>query len=335
MVATIDIQVTASNPTIPLFPWRVFRKSLSSLRIRNVPKRIGNWSITGVSISATYPDNQITTKDCTLVGGVWICTMPSCDVSGNVSRGYAVIAKGKDESGKDVESYILGRGDIYVIDADIKTNALPKTYSVTLCPNKPDNPTDGDIWLDNGVWYICKDGDTYTLGISKDDVETMLEGYVPATRKVNGKSLDDDVNLTASDVGALGDVGSQTIKTSLSGRSTLILKGDDLYGGGALIIEGNKGTGQDAASLTISDKDSNQGGNLTIYGGQLSKGATIDLIDNDNAPFAKSEITIGDVKVRQSITDIKTTLAPVTSTLADYIRQVVTSTYTNANTKGY
>lgn len=293
MIATIDIQVSASNPTIPLFPWRVFRKSLSNLRIRNVPKRIGNWSITSVSVSATYPDNQIITHGCTLVGGVWIATMPSCDVAGNVSRGYAVIAKGKDESGNDVSDYILGRGDIYVIDCDIKTNALPKTYSVTLCPNKPDNPNDGDIWLDGGAWYIYRDGETYTLGISKDDVTDMLDGYVQSTRKVNGKSLDDDVNLTASDVGAVSMIG-----------------GGAMYG--------------------LNDT---YPASLDIYGGDIG-GAQLRVHDS-SAGDKHGEITIGDVKVRESITNITDKLAPVTGTLDNYIKSVVTTTYANANSKEY
>lgn len=338
MVATVDIQVSASNPTIPLFPWRTFRKSLSSLRIRNVPKRIGKWNITGVSISAKYPSNEIVTHDCTLVGGVWIATMPSCNTAGNVSKGYAVVAKGTDEQGNDVESYILGRGAIQIIDCDIKTSALPNTYNVTLLPDKPDNPSNGDIWLDAGVWYIRHDDETTTLGISKDDVETMLDGYVPKTRKVNGKTLDGDINLTASDVNALGDKRDVTIKAVNPYPASLTIQGHQA-GGGLLTIGGDNGAGDTPAAIRVGDKDTNaHGATLTMYGGYAYSGASINLVDAwtvDFKPEYKSEITIGDVKVRESISNLTDKLSPVTGTLADYISTVVTSIYTNANIKEY
>lgn len=237
-----------------------------------------------------------------------------------------------------MESYILGRGDIYLIDADIKTTTLPNTYNVTLLPTKPDNPNDGDIWLDNSVWYICKDNEISTLGISKDDVETMLEGYVPATRKVNGKSLDDDVNLTASDIGALGDSGKVVIKSTSPHPASLTIQGD-LAGGGTLTIYGDSGAGDNPATINMGTMDaSGDGARLTMYGGFLRSGASINLVDGsmvDLNPALKSEITIGDIKVRENITNINNTLAPVTGTLADYISTVVTSTYANANSKEY
>ena len=232
MIATIDVQVSASNPTIPLYPWRVFRKSLSSLRIRNVPRKIGKWNLTGVSIQAKYPSNEIITTDCTLIGGVWIATMPKCDVAGTSTKGYAVVAKGTDENGNELkDGYVLGRGDIYVVDCDIKTTTVPISYAVTLHPEKPENPNDGDIWLDGGVWYIRLNDETTTLGISKDDVETMLDGYVPTVRKVNGKTLDNDIRLTASDVGALGDKRDVTIKADNPYPASLTIQGH-LAGGG-------------------------------------------------------------------------------------------------------
>jgi hypothetical protein len=57
MIATVDISIQAANPSMPLFPMRAFEGSPSSIRIRNVPKRIGDWVIDKVYFAVTYPDN--------------------------------------------------------------------------------------------------------------------------------------------------------------------------------------------------------------------------------------------------------------------------------------
>ena len=48
MIGVIDVAVQAANVNMPLYPLRAFVNSPSSLRIRNVPKRIGDWNITSV-----------------------------------------------------------------------------------------------------------------------------------------------------------------------------------------------------------------------------------------------------------------------------------------------
>lgn len=48
MIGICDVSVQAANPNMPLHPLRAFVNSPSSLRIRNVPKRIGDWNISSV-----------------------------------------------------------------------------------------------------------------------------------------------------------------------------------------------------------------------------------------------------------------------------------------------
>lgn len=48
MIGIVDVSVQAANPNMPLNPFRAFVNSPSSLRIRNVPKRIGDWNISSV-----------------------------------------------------------------------------------------------------------------------------------------------------------------------------------------------------------------------------------------------------------------------------------------------
>ena len=82
MIGVIDIEVQAANPSMPLYPIRAFVNSPSSLRIRNVPKKIGTWQITNVHLAAAYPDNSIKTANCVLVGGVWVGTIDGSTMAG-------------------------------------------------------------------------------------------------------------------------------------------------------------------------------------------------------------------------------------------------------------
>lgn len=59
MISVVDVAIQAANPSMPLFPWRAFINSPSSLRIRNVPRRVGKWNIDKVYVTAAYPDNSI------------------------------------------------------------------------------------------------------------------------------------------------------------------------------------------------------------------------------------------------------------------------------------
>ena len=82
MIAIVDVSIQAANPSMPLYPWRAYLDSPSSLRIRNVPRRIGNWNIDKVYVTAAYPDGSIKSAQCVLVGGIWVCTIDGSTVSG-------------------------------------------------------------------------------------------------------------------------------------------------------------------------------------------------------------------------------------------------------------
>lgn len=82
MISVVSVEIQAANPSMPLFPWRAFVNSPSSLRIRNVPKKIGTWQITAVRLVAAYPDNSIKAANCVLVGGVWVGTIDGSTMSG-------------------------------------------------------------------------------------------------------------------------------------------------------------------------------------------------------------------------------------------------------------
>ncbi len=48
MIGILDVSVQAANPALPLFPLRAYVNSPSSVRVRNVPKKVGTWDLTEV-----------------------------------------------------------------------------------------------------------------------------------------------------------------------------------------------------------------------------------------------------------------------------------------------
>jgi len=48
MIGVIDVEIQAKNPNLPLWPLRAYINSPSSIRLRNVPRKVGQWQITSV-----------------------------------------------------------------------------------------------------------------------------------------------------------------------------------------------------------------------------------------------------------------------------------------------
>lgn len=84
---------------MPLHPFFSFIGSPSTVKVTDVPKKIGLWQITNVYVKATYPDNTIHWADCTLTEGVYVATLPACWSVGKSPDGYSIIADGIDENG--------------------------------------------------------------------------------------------------------------------------------------------------------------------------------------------------------------------------------------------
>lgn len=164
MIAIVDVQVQAQNPSLPLFPWRAYVNSPSSLRVRNVPRRVGNWSIDRVYVTAAYPDNSLKTADCVLVGGVWVCTIEGSASPGESQNGYTIYADGVDENGDRVTGYVLGKGCISILETDGTITPGETTYYVHLLSSQPASPKEGDLWQLSGSWYIWQDGTAYPIG---------------------------------------------------------------------------------------------------------------------------------------------------------------------------
>lgn len=133
-----------------MHPVNAYINSPSSVRLRDVPKKIGNWKIDRVYIEITYPDETNFTVETKLIGGVYVGTFNGCEIAGTTAKGFVVKADGTDENGSTVDGYILGVGDIYILDSDGRTLPQNPIKVVNLVNEKSSNPHVGDaLWVNS------------------------------------------------------------------------------------------------------------------------------------------------------------------------------------------
>ena len=182
MIGTLEIKCFAARPQMPLPPVFAFKASPSSLRILDVPRKIGEWNITAVKVAASYPDNSIAVVEAVRTGSVWVATFGGCDTSGKVANGIQIIADGIDENGDAVTGYVLGCGDLYVLDRDSTIAADDEKWYVRYCDETPAAPSKGDLVVDNGYvkmydganWIvITSDLSSYA---TKQELNTAIQG---------------------------------------------------------------------------------------------------------------------------------------------------------------
>ena len=164
MVGSIDIKINSQFPNMPLKPVWSFKDSPSNFRIFNLPEKVGSWEINKVYLQAGYPDNSIKTVECVKskidshfgFGGtsVWVGTIDGCSTIGKSSSGFTVFADGLDENGNDVQGYVLGKADLYIMDNSPFIQPSTTSYQVRYFESQPSNPNIGDCYLSNRVLNI-------------------------------------------------------------------------------------------------------------------------------------------------------------------------------------
>lgn len=190
MIGIVDINLTAECPNLPLRPVCAYVGSPQSFRIAGVPKDVGSWRVTGVSVRCIYPDGTSELVDCRRLGGVWVGTVAGCATPGVSKAGFVVVANGTDERGGTVAGYVLGVGDVEVVSRE--RSVTPGTVTF-----KGDRGDDGDTPIigENGNWWIA--------GVDTGFPARGPAGKDGAVKSVNGK--DGAVRLTALDIDLVGD----------------------------------------------------------------------------------------------------------------------------------
>ena len=155
MISQINIAVNAAKPKFPLCPMVAFNGSPSSVRISGIPKTIGEWNISSVKVVVSYPTNVTLEKQATFVDGLWIATVDGSQMNGVVKNGFQIIADGVDEIGNPVTGYVLGVGDVVVLERDKGIEKLVQKYAMRYLNEPPTNPSIGDLLNLNGnvrIW---------------------------------------------------------------------------------------------------------------------------------------------------------------------------------------
>ena len=120
----------------------------------------------------SYPDGQVLWADTIPyvvdnTSGIWVCTIEGCSMSGKSDNGYAVYADGIDENGNPVTGYILGYGEVEVLEADETITPHESSIYVHLLSAFPlSGCPDGNMAPFEGGYGIMQGGEVRPLGAS-------------------------------------------------------------------------------------------------------------------------------------------------------------------------
>ena len=139
-----------------------FQNSTQNIRIIGVPKKIGLWELTTVNVEVTYPNGTKVSKECRRIGSAYVATI-SGGYPGKTANGFKITASGKNEDGQITDPYILGVGDVVVLEGEV--NCKPEFPTKT--GNFGIDSIEGTFhglsaiyywepsgkWVDSGRWY--------------------------------------------------------------------------------------------------------------------------------------------------------------------------------------
>lgn len=251
MITTQEVKIQAQNPSMPLNPFTAFKGSPSSIRVLDVPKKIGLWNITSVQIQVTYPDSHIVSKECVRTGNVWVGTLEGTSSVGSVCKGYKITASGVDEDGNKISGYILGAGDVVIMELDGSIYPSQSADYIRIFDEQPTNPKKGDAYLDGIAVMIYNGSDWVKIG------DQDMSGYV----KIGSNQISQDQTISFINGNDTIEIKTERIKVAKQGGGTTfthnliqmipqygssqIIVGDSLYGGvvkvgdNAVVIQGD------------------------------------------------------------------------------------------------
>ena len=191
MVGSIKIRVHAHNPSLPLTEAVSYIGSPSSVFVYDVPKKIGTWQITDVAVSVYYPDNSFATVAAKMSAeGVWVATIPACELSGRIRNGFRILASGIDEDGEPVSGYVLGVGDLAVCKLFPAPAPDPgeKAYILRYFDTAPVSPKKGDVapiddtikFYDGTQWVAFGSDVDLSDYYTKEETDALFDDYYTA-----------------------------------------------------------------------------------------------------------------------------------------------------------
>ena len=131
-------------------------------------------------MTVNYPDNTIETVEGTKQGELYVATVRGCPTPGVSGTGYSVTADGTDESGVQRTGFVLGKGDVVVLDREGEIRPGERSFYMRLRDAVPDNPQKGDVvhgedgarYFDGSAWVdFTEVVDAYT----KEETDGLIE----------------------------------------------------------------------------------------------------------------------------------------------------------------
>jgi hypothetical protein len=204
-----------------------FMGSPSSIRVLDVPKSIGTWEITSVRVAVLYPNNLTIEKVAVRTGSVWVATIEGCEVAGKVGNGLSILADGIDEDGSEVSGYVLGKGDVFILENDSDVKKLLEKYTVRYLDEVPAVASVGDLLNINGQvrlfdgerWLYISNGGEPTV-VYDSEIKIKKNGVEVGSFTTNASeatTIDIPVPSTTSElVNDSGFITSSAIPSTVS-----------------------------------------------------------------------------------------------------------------------
>ena len=215
MIGTINVTVNAQHPNVPLSPVFAWRGSASRINVEGVPCLCGSWYVSSVSIAVATPDGKTVTYPCQRTSnGIYSATIDGTETPGKSGNGITISAT--DEAGKD---YVLGRGDLYILDGDAIPSPGDVSWSVRLLSSKPEAPKDGDAYFAEDGTLMVYSGGSWRNTMPSAKVPTKLSelendaGFLTDKQVKLGTTPGYVANADHS-VSALSAVDSETVPWS-------------------------------------------------------------------------------------------------------------------------
>ena len=126
MFGSLDIEVNAGHPNLPLSTVYAVASSPLTIRVCGVPAAQGAAKVTAVTLAVTYPDETTEEVKCVAqTDGSWVGTLAGNATLGTVTGGLKVVADGTNEQGAAVVGWVLGFGDLQILDPATSVEPTP------------------------------------------------------------------------------------------------------------------------------------------------------------------------------------------------------------------
>ena len=156
-----------------------------------------------------------------LHGNIWVGTVEGSPTAGSCTNGYTVLADGIDENGNPVSGYVLGRGDVEILKAEISdvddvandladlSNSLSDYYTKSETSSAVEIQTALDGKQPTGDYALTSQLPTKTSELSNDS------GYITSAQ-VEPAQTNNGFAQSARNAGFLYNLNSGTIFDNLN-----------------------------------------------------------------------------------------------------------------------